>query len=171
MSHPSRLGFFLCLLLPCPGAEPDLTLRPVAPVAVRSASGQLQCIDFGKAWFGRLVIHPDAPNKGREVTVRLGEKLGSDGRIDLRPPGSVRTLVAQIKLDADACTPALGARDARRMPASIGPVLPFRYAEIDGWLGELKPGQIEMLAAVATPFEPRGRFSSAGASAARATRT
>jgi hypothetical protein len=148
------------VVMVCRGAEPDgITLRPVPAVTVKSPDGVVQCIDFGKAWFGRVVIHPDAVNRGREITVRLSEKLDSRGRIDPKPPGSVRTHITKLKLESDACSPGLGPGDARRMPRSIGAVMPFRYVEIDGWQGELKPRQVEMLAAVATQFQAVGQIS------------
>jgi alpha-L-rhamnosidase len=74
-----------------------------------------------------------------EVVVHLGEKLNAEGRIDRTPPGSVRYLRLEqrfapgehrlrlvIPPDERNTGPA-----AVKMPASIGEVYPFRWAEIE----------------------------------------
>lgn len=111
------------------------TARPTARM-VALAPGHW-FIDFGRAMFGWLELEGDYG--AGELTVHLGEKLDGE-RIDRRPPGSVRYARSTIATTPGwrvyrAETPAdprntSGA--AIRLPAELGVVLPFRYAEVEG---------------------------------------
>lgn len=139
-------------------ARPALQVTPVAPLRWEKR-GALLFADFGKAAWGNLQItFEQAP--AANVVVRLGEKLGADGAIDRKPPGSVN--FREIIL-----TPQPGQKIYRlsipgkpfhkgaasvKMPPQIGEVTPFRYAEIEGAPPSLLPAQLRQLF-VHAPFD------------------
>ena len=94
--------------------------------------------DFGKDGFGqiRLLIHSERTND--TLVIHLGEALTSDGHVDKTPPGSVRYRMIKVPLTKGQhwYTPAIvpdkrnTGKNAILMPADIGEVLPFRYAEM-----------------------------------------
>lgn len=95
-------------------------------------------VDFGRAAFGWAEL--DLP--AGEYTVRLGEKLGADGMIDMRPGGAIRaaevafvscgTGFERVPLVADRRNTAGVNRRSRAVavPAEFGVVMPFRYVEV-----------------------------------------
>ena len=116
-------------------------------------------IDFGRACFGGLELVLDKPEAGRKVTARLGEKLAAPEEIDRQPGGSVRYLEAAVVLAAGRSVYRLelGEKDGRLMPDAVGPVMPFRYAELEGLptgLGEkeLRNGAVRQVMAF-YPFD------------------
>ena len=96
-------------------------------------------IDFGKVSFGNLRVNLP---KGAEAKMRFhyGEK-SADGRIDRKPPGSVRYAMAEITPkpgEAWVVAPPADPRNIKHpaailTPAKWGVVLPFRWVEIEGW--------------------------------------
>ena len=90
-------------------------------------------IDFGKAYFAGLEIEIARPEPGRKVLVRMGEALAGPRSIDRTPQGSVRFHSAEITLKAGQTlyVVPLRAADGRLMPKEIGPVMPFRYVELE----------------------------------------
>jgi len=112
------------------------------PVAVTRTAAGTTLVDFGKAAFGWLELV--APEKGTGTyEVRLGEKLTDDGRVDLKPGGTIRfaavtgevaraginrvPLVANVRNTQGAN--AVTAEQVVRLDPSFGVVMPFRYAE------------------------------------------
>jgi alpha-L-rhamnosidase len=80
--------------------------------------------------------------------VHFGE-ASKNGRIDREPPGTVRyaKLSLTLKAGPQVVAPPADERNTKPpkavlTPAEWGVVLPFRWVEIEGWPGELKPGQI-----------------------------
>ena len=79
------------------------------------------------------------------MRVHFGEAAKS-GRVDGKPPGSVRYAAVEIEIDGNPIVVAPPA-DARNTlqpaavltPAEWGVVLPFRWVEIEGWPGDFKP--------------------------------
>lgn len=116
------------------------------PVATHALSGQRILYDFGKDGFGQLTLTVKASGKTDMLTIHLGEDLAPDGSVNRKPAGTVRyrliklPLVAgvqsyEVKIQPDKRN--TGAK-AVKMPAYIGEVLPFRYAEIEGLSDEVK---------------------------------
>ena len=118
-------------------------------------------MDFGRVAFGNLRVRPPAGTSAT-VMVHFGEALAA-GRVSRTPPGSVRYAQVKVALaGAEAVVaPLPDARNTRQVgpddkpdrngyvappailtPAAWGVVLPFRWVEIEGWPGELAPGQI-----------------------------
>lgn len=105
-------------------------------------------MDFQRVAFGNLLITPPV-GLSNTVKVHFGEAL-ENGRINRKPPGSVRYAVVEIKPTGTQpilVAPPADARNTKQpaavlTPESWGVVMPFRWVEIEGWPGELKPAQI-----------------------------
>ncbi|HEY5232260.1 MAG TPA: family 78 glycoside hydrolase catalytic domain, partial [Verrucomicrobiae bacterium] len=115
-------------------------------------------VDFGRVAFGNLQLNPPT-NAAGNITVRFGEAI-VDGRINRKPPGSVR--YAQVEAALDGNKPLVveppadkrntGQPQAVLTPQELGVVLPFRWVEIEGWPGELRPGNLYRRAAFASTW-------------------
>ncbi len=90
--------------------------------------------DFGLDWFGQLHLRIDSPSAGKVITVLMGEKALPDGRVNPHPGGQITFYKTHLTLlrGVHLYNVPLPRPDYRRMPASIGAVMPFRYAEILG---------------------------------------
>lgn len=112
----------------------------VPPVEVRLIGDGTLFLDFGKAAFGTLLVPSLSGRPKDRLVVHLGEKLASNGRIDRAPPRSVRYVrVEQEVDDKQQSFRIVIPSDERntgpaaiKMPAEIGEVFPFRYAEFEG---------------------------------------
>jgi hypothetical protein len=135
-----------------------------SPVEIAHPSPQVILVDFGRVAFGNLKLIPPADASGT-IAVRFGEKL-LDGRIDTKPPGTVRYSVATAQCKGSRpliVAPPADARNTEQVsdkhppavltPKEWGVVLPFRWVEIEGWSGELKPQQIVRRAAFAADWD------------------
>jgi alpha-L-rhamnosidase len=118
-----------------PTAPPKPLLRDtIKPVRAVKRPDGIFFIDFGRAAFGQLELDFTAPvPPGRTITVRLGEMLGDPDHVNRNPGGSVRYLETAFTPEAKKTTyrAPLSKGDARGMPPDIGPVMPFRYVEIE----------------------------------------
>jgi hypothetical protein len=152
MKAPALLLFLPMLAL---AADVPREVTPTEPVRTEMR-GDVLFADFGQDAYGTLeVAFPDAAPAGK-YTVRLGEKLGANGAIDCKPPGSVNFREIALVPHGRVCKlaipgkPAHNNREAVKMPAAIGEVTPFRYAEIEGPdLAEIRLRQL----AVHAPFD------------------
>ena len=140
-----------------------LTAAPVklvdqSPVEISRVSPEVILVDFGRVAFGNLKLTAPAGSESK-VTIHFGEALKA-GRIDRKPPGTVRYNLTKVDLAGPvpiiAAPPVdkrnTGTNDARHPPAILTPpewgvVLPFRWVEVEGWPGELKPEQMVRQAA------------------------
>jgi len=110
------------------------------PVTLRSLSGTVTFVDFGKDAFGRLRLRLNGNAGGDTIVVRLGEKI-KDGRIDPAPGGTIRYSSYELILKGGWNTYVIAVKPDKRntgpkaikMPASIGEVTPFRYCELEGY--------------------------------------
>ncbi len=153
--------------------EAPVTITPVAPGIV--------LVDFGRVAYGNVRFTPPAGATGA-LTVHFGESLVA-GRVNRQPPGTVRYARATVTLDgatARVAAPAPDARNTRQptgaekpdefgqltppavlTPAAWGVVLPFRWVEIEGWSGELRPEHLRRQAAFAATWDDTAaRFKS-----------
>lgn len=115
-----------------------LEVHEIEPIAVRRTETGGWFMDFGRAAFGtlRLTVTSD---RSATTTVRLGEKLADDGRIDRHPPGTVRYREILLELESGTRTMLVvippdernTGPGAVRMPDSLFEVMPFRYAEVE----------------------------------------
>lgn len=136
------------------------------PVKITQVSPEVILVDFGRAAFGNIRLMPSAGAAG-EVQVHFGEKM-EKGRIDRKPPGTVRYNNTTVTLSGSQRVIAAPPPDARNTeliptvrphppailtPPEWGVVLPFRWVEIEGWKGELKPEQIVRQTAYASTWD------------------
>jgi hypothetical protein len=129
------------------------------PVQITNLSPGVILVDFGRAAFGNLQLMPPADAAGK-LTVRFGEAL-AQGQINRNPPGSVRYAEVETVLqggDPLIVAPAPDRTNTRQPPAVAtsadwGVVLPFRWVEIEGWPGLLRPEQIRRRAAFASNWD------------------
>lgn len=160
-----RLIHMFVVLLCAGGAAfaAPVRLFDEAPVAIKRVNANVQLVDFGRVAFGNLRLTP--PAKAAAVTVHFGEAQ-LDGRINRKPPGSVRYAVAQIQLRGKSPMVAAPPADERNTqntrsntppavltPPEWGVILPFRWVEIEGWPGELRPQDIVRQAAFASTWD------------------
>lgn len=137
-----------------------------APVAVKVVEPGVYLVDFGKVAFGNVVLEASG-GSASAVKVHFGEAL-KDGRIDRKPPGTVRYAAAEVALHGggpQVVAPAADARntqvDSKDHPPAIltpkewGVVLPFRWVEVEGWPGKLSARSIKRRAAFATSWDDK----------------
>lgn len=137
-----------------------------SPVEIRRIDKDTILIDFGKAAYGNVRLMPTG-NNNTEITVHYGEDL-QEGRINRKPPGTVRYNKATVTLsgpEAIVADPPADARNtelissSRSHPPAIltppewGVVLPFRWVEIEGWGGDIKPEEVVRQTAYASTWE------------------
>jgi alpha-L-rhamnosidase len=104
-----------------------LVRTTISPVRVVHREDGVFFIDFGRDAFAQLKLQLDL-SPDQKIAVRLGEKLSGPEHLDAKPGGSIRFLQTVIS-DGLARLPKA---DGRRMPAEVGPVMPFRYVELKG---------------------------------------
>ncbi len=148
-------------------AEKTVSLTEQAPVSIRKIDGNITQVDFGRVAYGNVALRVLRGGSGA-ARVHFGEKL-KDGRIDRKPPGTVRYGVSEFR-DGRAeagkwIVPApVNARNTEQVaakgthpPAALTPeawlpVMPFRWVEIENRPGELKPGDIVRRGAFASDW-------------------
>ena len=128
------------------------------PASVTNIAPGVILVDFGRVAFGNLQLQP-ATDSTNTVTIHFGEAF-ADGRIDRKPPGSVRHAQAEARLAGAKPLVVAPMADKRNTtppavltPPEWGVVLPFRWVEIEGWPGELRPEQIRRHAAFAGTWD------------------
>jgi alpha-L-rhamnosidase len=119
----------------------DFALPPVTLVKTLQQPQKVtsSLYDFGRDGFSQIRLSVSSRNPNDTLIIHLGEALTPDGHINKTPPGSVRYRMIKVPLtQGQQCyVPAIApdkrntAKNAILMPADIGEVLPFRYAEID----------------------------------------
>ncbi len=145
-------------------AAPSVQGAPVSlarqsPVNISKAAPGVVLVDFGRVAFGNLLLIPPADATGK-ITVRFGEDL-KDGRVNRHPPGSVRYAQVEATLEGTNSLIVAPPADKRNttQPAAVltppdwGVVLPFRWIEIEGWPGKLRPDQVRRRAAFASHWD------------------
>ncbi len=115
----------------------ELEIVEVSAVRLEQSSGGWT-MDFGRQAFGWLELDVECVADDAELVVRMSEAW-RDGALDRSPPGSVRYAESRLAVragrrryrvplvaDARNTGPA-----AIHLPASLGVVMPFRFAEVD----------------------------------------
>ena len=139
--------------------SPVIKLKPIIqttqpPVEVCNHGNEPTFAAFEKAAFGTIDLTLDC-QRAETVNIHLGEKLARPGVIDRDPPGTIRyrripittrpgrhAYRLVIPLDERNTGPA-----AIKMPSHIGEVMPFRYCEIEGHEGTIRPEDIRQVTA------------------------
>jgi len=132
-----------------------------APVETRKPADAVILVDFGRVAYGNLKLSPPPQWQGR-LRVCFGEAF-SNHRINRKPPGTVRCAIVEVEVDGKGplvVAPPANRRNTQQpaavlTPAQWGVVLPFRWVEIEGWPGDLKPGQAIRQAGFLTAWDDR----------------
>lgn len=171
ITNPSHFATRLIPALILGISSLSLTAAPThivdeSPVEISRIDKDTILIDFGKAAYGNVRLMPSA-NQNGEITVHYGEDL-KDGRINRKPPGTVRYNKATVTLagtEAIIADPPADARNTELIsgqrshppailtPAEWGVVLPFRWVEVEGWGGDIKPEEIVRQTAYASTWD------------------
>jgi alpha-L-rhamnosidase len=143
---PVEVGSLDVSTLVAPDGPPVRRIQVLPAVEVfRSPAGKV-LVDFGQNLVGRLRFSlPDAP-AGTEITVRHAEVL-EHGELGTRPLRKAQATDVVV-LDGNG-------------PRSWEPRFTFhgfRYAEVEGWPGELTTGDLEAVV-VHTDLRPTGTFT------------
>ena len=130
------------------------TVDRIAPVSVAEIAPGKFFVDFGQAAFARLELTIPDPHPGQQVGVSLGEALSGPQTIDRHPGGSIRFLATGVTLGAarQVYLPPPTPKDQRLMTDATGPVMPFRYVEVEGVSRSFGKDDIRQLA-VHYPFD------------------
>jgi hypothetical protein len=150
--------------IPTVGLAAPVHLVDEAPVSIRRIDSDTILVDFGRASFGNIYLTPQA-GADHPVTVHFGEDFKA-GRINRKPPGTVRYAVAKTRITASSPIRVAPAADERNTqtdrpdtppavltPPEWGVILPFRWVEIEGWPGELRPQDIVRKSAFAKTWD------------------
>ena len=123
-----------------------------SPVSAAKTAVGTTLIDFGRDAFGWAELKCALG----ECIVRLGEKLSEDGRVDMHPGGTIRSVevrfahpgggYSRIPLKADRRnTTGEGATPAVLLDPKRGVVMPFRYIEIVSAPGQLAKDDVRRM--------------------------
>lgn len=158
------ITFFLALFFLGKLVAAPVALVEQKPVSITKPEPGVILVDFGKVAFANVALTPPA-GTNLKVTVHFGEK-SANGRVDRKPPGTVRYMRATADLTGGKATVVAPPADARNTkktndahppailtPPEWGVVLPFRWLEIEGWEGDLKPEQIVRRAGFAANWD------------------
>lgn len=131
-----------------------------SPVSIVQDASGVFIVDFGRIAFGNIQLaSPKSSNA--TITVHFGEDF-TNGRINRKPPGTVRYNKATLTLTGAESIIAAPPADSRNTrvernailtPKEWGVILPFRWIEIEGWEGKLLPEQITRRAAYASNWD------------------
>ncbi|WP_084830085.1 glycoside hydrolase family 78 protein [Demequina rhizosphaerae] len=124
--------------------EPVRVIETLAPVSVETRPNGRIRLDFGQNISGVLRVRIDAP-AGRTVTLHHAEVL-EDGELGTRP------LRRAVSIDSFTSAGEPETWQPRHT------VHGFRYAELEGWPGELGDGDV-VAAVIHTAMERRGWFA------------
>jgi alpha-L-rhamnosidase len=105
----------------------------VLPVEMVEKAPGCYFVDFGKADFGGLEIEIKKPEAGRKLVVHMGEAVSAPKTVNRKPGGSIRYWTTNVILQAEKQVYVVPLRNAdnRLMSKEVGPVMPFRYVEIE----------------------------------------
>ncbi len=133
-----------------------------ALVSITELEDGTYLVDFGRVAFGNVRLTPAADCT---VKVHFGEDF-KDGRVNRKPPGTVRYKAARAELAGGQATVVAPEKDGRNTridhtwnppailtPPEWGVILPFRWLEIEGWKGELTPEQVIRQSAYASTWD------------------
>lgn len=145
----------LFLALVAQGAPVRLVDEP--PLKISAVGSNIILVDFGKVAFGNVRFIPPA-DATNTMVVHFGEAF-ANGRIDRKPPGSVRYARAEVALKGEplVVAPKADQRNTKQpaavlTPSEWGVVLPFRWVEVENWPGNLSPNQIVRRSAFASDW-------------------
>ncbi len=127
------------VLTPYQTAFRPLVKSAQRPVAIQLLKNKNTLYDFGKDAFGQLSIRAISASGKDTLKIHVGEMTTGSGQVERKPPGTLRYRLLSLPLKkGEHQYPLTFLPDKRntganaiKMPAEIGEVLPFRYAEIE----------------------------------------
>ncbi len=127
-----------------------ISYRDKAPVSIIKNSYGNHFITFEKAFFATLKIIVDEPVEHPDtIIIHLGEKLAPGNQVDREPGGSIiyqkhKMVIVPGKKEYLLELPRQHLRypNSQVLADHLNEVTAFRYAEIEGWTGDLKVDQI-----------------------------
>ena len=121
----------------------------VKPVSVKKNESGNHFITFEKAAFGTLKLKLDEPGTANTLVVHLGEKLAPGNQVDRDPGGSVTYNRFELgvkpgKREYMVEIPRFISNypNSQVLAEHMPEVTAFRYAEIEGWPGDLQTDQV-----------------------------
>lgn len=160
MNLASRFCFIAMLTVASFAHAASVHLVEEPPVKIETIEPGVILVDFGRVAFGNIHLVVPGDAAGKKITVHFGEDF-KDGRINRKPPGSVRYASVNVTLDGKAGQVVAPKPDARNThqpeavlsPPEFGVLIPFRWVEIEGWPGELRADDIKRRAAFAKNWD------------------
>jgi alpha-L-rhamnosidase len=152
------VSMILILMSTTAGYSAPVRLVDEAPIEIKTVAPGVFLVDFGRVAFGNLRFLPPA-NVKQDITIHFGEAF-TQGRINRKPPGTVRYAVSKVMIEGNKPVVAAPAADVRNThkpailtPPEWGVVIPFRWIEVEGWPGELKADQLRRQSAFASTWD------------------
>lgn len=169
LSNPSWLVLVGFIGLACASFAADrstvtrlaIEQERIAPKEIVELSRGHYFIDFGKAAFAGLELEIANAQPGQKMVVHLGETLSAPRTVHRTPGASIRYHTATIELKGgrQILRAPLTSKDARLMSNEIGPVMPYRYVEIENAPSPLTARDVRQLAAHYPFDEQAGQFA------------
>lgn len=130
-----------------------LETTEVAPVRIVEKEAGHFFVDFGRAAFASLKLTLTNDTPGRDLKVGLGEVLAEPETIDRSPGGSRRFREMTLPLKVGTHTYTLAVTPDERntgeaavlVPPEMDEVMPYRYAELVGVSGQLRPDDLRQV--------------------------
>jgi hypothetical protein len=164
MTHGIRIFLPTLFALTASAFAAPTHLVDEAPVSIKRIDPNVILVDFGRVSFGNIQLIPPA-NPDHSLTVHFGEDI-KDGRVNRQPAGTVRYAAAETHINGTGKVTVAPPADERNTqtggpglppavltPPEWGVVLPFRWVEIEGWPGELRPQYIVRKSAFAKSWD------------------
>ena len=135
--------------------ENKFVISKIKPVKFKD-KGDFYFMDFGKAAFATMDFTYNA-KKPHTLTIRVGEMVDDKGNVNRTPPAKSNIRYQELKVDVQpgqkkyripVQTDERNTRPNKAIPLPDGfpPLVPFRYAEIEGAQEAVSAGNIEQLA-------------------------
>ncbi|MFT4094525.1 MAG: alpha-L-rhamnosidase C-terminal domain-containing protein [Niabella sp.] len=133
-------------LKPCEIAYTPLIKTVQQPLTHRQLDNGNELYDFGQDAFGQLSLLVHAAGERDTLRIHVGEAVDDRGAVQRNPKGTIRYRLLELPLKKGTnrynpvftADPRNTGPKAIRMPAYIGEVLPFRYAEIESQASTVK---------------------------------
>ena len=128
-----------------------LRYQDIAPVSVAENDAGNHFIVFDKAAFGTLIVRTGNMEieSGDSLVIHLGEKSLDHGAVDRQPGGSITYKKVKLPLEpgrneylVELPRQYSNYPNSQVLAEHMPEVTAFRYAEIEGWKGEMDTGQV-----------------------------
>ncbi len=175
--HAACSGIVMTLMAAVSSSAAPTRLFDETPTRISTVAPGVHLVDFARVAFGNLRLTAPVGANAR-VVVHFGEAMTA-GRINRNPPGTVRYALTEANLSGGqplVAAPPPDERNTRQpqqmdeaqrraanfdpqappailTPTEWGVILPFRWVEIEGWPGELRPEHLVRQSAFASTWD------------------